>query len=182
MVNEISRWLVERPRPVLWVSGGSGVFAEAVKASGKAALVLQLSAFAPDEALALAEIGKPGGRPASAAELIRVSAARDIVWIDGLDAIQQQAGMDAGHVTDCLDSVELVLVTPRRGRFYSAQCLQSDTGEELREIPGFHGAYANRGSSSTPVSSYRFNVLMCGSIACATALMTGTTTLFPNCL
>jgi hypothetical protein len=64
-------------------------------------MVFQLSAFAPDEALARAGVGESGGRPATAAELIRISAAQDIIWVDGLEAIQQQAGTDAGNVTDC---------------------------------------------------------------------------------
>ena len=104
-MEQVKRWLVERPTPLLWVSGpvscGKTTAVETeVRAVAAHAPVLRLSAFGPDDAHAEIGIGVEHERLTTKL-LLRLATDQRIVVIDGLDAVQQTVGKRAGAITDC---------------------------------------------------------------------------------
>jgi hypothetical protein len=104
-VEQVTQWLVERPTPLLWVSGHAGcgkttVVETEVRRMVAHTAVLRLSAFGPDDALAEVGIGRERERFTTKL-LFRFVTDQAIVVIDGLDALQQTGGQCASDVTDC---------------------------------------------------------------------------------
>ena len=122
-VHEIARWLVERPRPVffgVWWLRAAWCWWGALKASGKHARVLQ-SAFAPDEALAEAEIGESGGRGGR----YRPEQIRRHLWGNSGSNVEYDCGDEEaaktfyyGYVMRGYDLLESVHVSP----IHKARC------------------------------------------------------------
>lgn len=103
-MEQVKRWLAERPTPLLWVSGPVGcgkttAVESEVRVLAAHAAVLRLSAFGPDDAFA--EVGIGGRERLTTKLLLRFATDRRVVIIDGLDAVQQTVGQSAGDVTDC---------------------------------------------------------------------------------
>lgn len=112
-MEEVKRWLQERSTPLLWVSGPVGcgkttsVESEVLDLADKA--VLRLSAFSPDDAMVEVGIGAKGEQFTTTV-LLRFAMHRHVVILDGLDALQQTVGQQAGDIIDSRFAQLLLLV------------------------------------------------------------------------
>ncbi|HEX7335338.1 MAG TPA: hypothetical protein VF290_27850 [Pyrinomonadaceae bacterium] len=104
-MDEVRRWLLERPTSLLWVSGpascGKTTAVEAeIRRAAVHADVLWLSALWPDDAFA--ELKTAGQRERLTTKLLlRFAEEGRILVLDGLDTLQQSTGQNANDVTDC---------------------------------------------------------------------------------
>src|SRR5262249_14211402 len=103
-MEQVMRWLMERPTPLLWLSGPSGsgktsAAESAVQALGSHAAVLRLSAFGPDGALSEVAIEDRGRLTTNS--LLQFAISRHVLVLDGLDSLQQVVGQNIGDITDC---------------------------------------------------------------------------------
>jgi hypothetical protein len=103
--ERVRDWLIERPTPLLWISGPAGcgktkVVETALRSAAVSAVVMRLSAFGPDDAAAESKTEEPRER-LTTMRLLRSAKEQRLLVLDGLDVLQQTTEQRMDDITDC---------------------------------------------------------------------------------